>query len=251
MMENGYIRIHRKLEKWEWYTDSKMVHLFLHLLLRANHEDGKWQGYEIKRGQLITGLFALKASTGISTQSLRTCLERLKSTNEITIKTTNKFSLITILHYNDYQAKYNQLTIKSTSQLTNEQQTTNKQLTTNKNEKNEKNEKNYIAFEQAIFEKWNSFVKTYPILSAVREITDSRRLKIKKRFEKKSFQDFDSILKAISEQPFLLAENDKKWKVSFDWLIENDTNYIKISERKYLNKIDFKRKNIEMKEPTT
>ena len=132
----GWIKLHRKLVDWEWYTDSKMVHLLFHLVAKANHKDGKWQGIEVNRGQLITGRDVLKSQTGISTQSIRTCLDRLKSTNEITIKSTNKYSVITIVNYDSYQLNEN-----TNQQLTNKQPTTNQQLTTNKNVKNVKNEK--------------------------------------------------------------------------------------------------------------
>lgn len=98
----GFIKLHRKLQQWEWYNKSEMVHLFIHLLINANSEDGEWQKQPIKRGQLITGLHSLSEKTGISIRTIRTCLGRLKSTNELTIKSTNKFSVITICKYDDY-----------------------------------------------------------------------------------------------------------------------------------------------------
>jgi DNA replication protein DnaD len=146
-LENGWIKIHRKIINTSWYYKrSTVVHLFIHLLIKANHKDKKifWNGKEIiiKRGELLTGLKKLSEETGISIQSIRTALNILKSTNTITIKSTNKFSIIQIVNYNQYQSEEEKLTSKSTSTLTNNQQTTNKQLTTNKNNKNDKNEKN-------------------------------------------------------------------------------------------------------------
>ena len=132
----GWIKMHRNITKWEWYDDSKMVHLFFHLLVSANHKDGNWKGQSVKRGQLITGRKSLSSATGISEQSIRTCLERLSLTNEITIKTTNKNSVITILNYDLYQSKES-----SNQQSTSNQPTINQQLTTNKNDNNVKNEK--------------------------------------------------------------------------------------------------------------
>ena len=134
----GWIKIHRRITKWGWYHKSEMVHLFIHLLLLANHEEKVWQGNIVKRGQCITGRKQLSKDTGISQQTIRTCLTKLKLTNEIATKSTNKFSLITILNYNDYQIKGDKLTTKSTKCLTNNQPTTNQQLTTNKNYKNVK-----------------------------------------------------------------------------------------------------------------
>lgn len=143
----GWIKVHRKLFEWEWYSDSKMVHLFLHLLLSANHKDGKFQGVDIKRGQVLTGRHKLSAVTGLSEQNIRTCLFKLESTNEITIKTTNKNSIITLINYDLYQSESDNLeslTNKSTSKLTINQPTTNQQLTTNNNDKNNKNEKERV-----------------------------------------------------------------------------------------------------------
>ena len=99
----GWIKLHRKFCGWEWFNISEMVHLFIYLLINANHEDGNWRGISIKRGQIITGRNSLSENTGISSQTIRTCLSRLKSTNEITIKSTNKYSIITITKYDDYQ----------------------------------------------------------------------------------------------------------------------------------------------------
>ena len=142
---NGWIKLHYKFLKWEWSNDANMVALFLHLLLKANYQGRNWRGQDIKRGELITGLHSLSAETGISLQSLRTCLKRLKSTNEITIKSTNKYSVICIRNYDKYQ---HEPTSKLTSILTNNQQTTNKQLTTPKEYKKGNNKDNniYVSF---------------------------------------------------------------------------------------------------------
>ena len=142
-MSEGWVKLHRKLIKWEWYKDSNMLHLFIHLLISANHKPGKWRGINIKRGQLITGRKSLSEQTGLSLQTIRTCLNRLKSTTEITIKSTNKYSVITICNYDDYQIKENDNNHLTSQQLTNNQPTTNQQLTTNKNEKKEKNVNKY------------------------------------------------------------------------------------------------------------
>lgn len=139
-MDNGWIKLHRKLEQWEWYRDSKTFHLFIHLLIHANHEPKKWRGIIIERGQLLTGRKALSVATGIGEQSIRTSLARLKSTNEITIQSTSLYSIITICNYNTYQddkREINQVTNQQTNQqLTSDQPAANQRLTTNNNVNN-------------------------------------------------------------------------------------------------------------------
>ncbi len=138
----GWIKLHRKLLNWEWYKNSNMVHVFIHLLFSANYESKKWQGIEIKRGQFVTGRKSLSGSTGISEQSIRTCLSKLKSTNEITIKSTNKYSVITINKYEEYQMNGEEATNTLTTKTTKSQPTVNQQLTTTNNIKKDKKEKN-------------------------------------------------------------------------------------------------------------
>lgn len=102
---SGWVKTHRKVATWEWYKEPNMYHLFSHLILSANHKDGRWKGIDVKRGQVITGRKSLCEQTGISERSIRTCLSKLKATSEVTIKTTSKFSIITICNYEEYQSK--------------------------------------------------------------------------------------------------------------------------------------------------
>jgi len=137
-MNNGWIKINRKILDWGWYQTPETTHLFLHLLLTANTEDKSWQGQVIKRGQLATGRVSLSKNTGISQQTIRTCLERLKSTSEITIESTSKFSIITVIKYNDYQSNAKDQPANQPAY----QPATNQQLTTTKEYKNKKKRKN-------------------------------------------------------------------------------------------------------------
>ena len=134
MLQNGFIALHRSLLSWGWHTDPATGWLFVNLLLMANWTDSEWQGMTIERGQLVTGRKALAAQTGLSEQTVRTSLNRLKSTNEITIASTNKFSVITIVNYGKFQDVPEMPTSTLTSNLTNNQPAANQQLTTNEQE---------------------------------------------------------------------------------------------------------------------
>ncbi|HRY74468.1 MAG TPA: hypothetical protein P5098_02145 [Candidatus Dojkabacteria bacterium] len=140
MPKNGFIKLHRTLLDWEWYQDSNVVRVFLHLILRANHTDQKWQGNIIKRGQLITSYEHLSQEIGdLSTMQIRTALDKLKLTGEITSQSNNLFTVITVNNYSTYQ----DVNKPVNKRITNEQQADNKRITTNKNVlrmiKNDKN----------------------------------------------------------------------------------------------------------------
>ncbi len=86
----GWIKLHRQFINWEWFNKSEAVHLFLYLLLKANHKDGNWQGIEIKKGQFITSYGKISSDTNISLQTIRTLLKKFELTNEINTQPTNK-----------------------------------------------------------------------------------------------------------------------------------------------------------------
>lgn len=101
----GFIVIHRQILDWEWYGDTNTFRMFLHLLLTANYEDGRFEGIEVKRGQVVTSLASLSQKTQQSIQQVRTSLQHLILTGEITSKAYPKFRVITIVNYDKYQDK--------------------------------------------------------------------------------------------------------------------------------------------------
>lgn len=121
MLGGGYIKLHRKLTKWEWYHNANTFRVFIHLLLTANYEPRRFEGKVIDIGQRATSISKLSKELKLSVQSIRTALNHLKSTGELTIATTSKYTIITINNYVSYQ--------QLTNTLTNDQQTANKQLT--------------------------------------------------------------------------------------------------------------------------
>lgn len=130
MMEtNGWIKIHRKIVDWEWSDKTEMVSVWIHLLVMANTKPTDWHGTTIDRGQLVMTRESLAKKIGISEQTLRTCINRLEINQQITKKTTNKFTIITICNYDKYQVS------EVANQPTNNQQITNNQPTNNQQKK--------------------------------------------------------------------------------------------------------------------
>jgi len=132
--DNEFIKVNRKITDWEWYKNFPAYKVFTHCLFKANWKEGKFEGETIPRGSFVTSVGNLAKETGLSVQQVRTALNKLKSTNEITIKTTNKFTVINVVNYSNYQddkrvsnKDYNR---DVNNQITNEQQTNNKQITT-------------------------------------------------------------------------------------------------------------------------
>ena len=124
----GFVAFPRGLTAWEWYDDPNTCRLFFHLMLTANWEPKNWHGIVIAPGSRVASVKKLAEETGLTVRNVRTSLERLKTTNYLTIKTTNKYSVISINNW-DALTGHDKLADK---QATIKRQTTDNQTTTTK-----------------------------------------------------------------------------------------------------------------------
>ena len=128
MANEGFIKLYRKMLEWGWYDDGPTKDVFIHLLLIASYEDKFYRGIPLERGQVVTTVKEMEVKLGLTTQQIRTALSKLISTNEVTKKSTSKFTVYTINNYADYQSSNND----NNKRATNEQQTSNKPSNTKK-----------------------------------------------------------------------------------------------------------------------
>ena len=135
---NGFVTIQRAIVNWRWYSNANTYRVFTHLIYIANFKDVYFESRLIQRGQCVTSVLSLGKSLKLTAQQVRTALNNLKSTSEITIETTSKYSIITIVNYEMYQQINNQ----NNKQITNKQQTNNKQTTTNEQSNKDNNDNN-------------------------------------------------------------------------------------------------------------
>ena len=135
MAGGNYIKLNRSMLKWEWYTDANTKVVFLHAILKANWDDGGYKGHKLQPGDVVFGRKKWAEELGMSEQQIRTAINHLKETGEIsTIKATNKF---TILHIENW-ALYQSSDDETTNNLTNKQPTSNQQATTYQERKERK-----------------------------------------------------------------------------------------------------------------
>ena len=142
--DEEYIKMFRKLVFWEWYTDVNTTKLFLHCLLMANWQPGRWRGISYKKGQFFTSISNLSKETGLTVREVRTALDHLMSTNEVTSQTTSRYTLITVVNFEKYQGK------RQTERQTNDTQndTQNDKQPTNKRQQNKNNKNNKNTTEE-------------------------------------------------------------------------------------------------------
>ncbi len=165
-MSEGYIFLHRKTQKHWVFERSEYLKAWIQMLFDATHQDYEVlvgnQLVKLKRGQFIFGRKAFAKKTGLSERSVRTLINRLKKSQMIDQQTTNKFSIISILNYDDYQTGVQQTSSK--------RPTGDQQATTNNNNNNNNNisaapklleveqyfhDKNCLELAEEFFEYWS------------------------------------------------------------------------------------------------
>jgi len=145
-MNQGYIKLFRKVTGSFVWTNSDMFKLWVLCLMKASHEGRRFlfngQEVPLTSGQFVTGGYAIAkefnegvpSDKAVAWRRLWRWLKKFESEGMLTISSTARYSVISINNWDEYQV--------DDKPLTNQRQTDDKPVTTNKNDKNDKNDKN-------------------------------------------------------------------------------------------------------------
>ena len=204
--KSTFVKLHRSITKWRWYKNQNTKALFIHLMIIANIKDQPFENITVKRGQVITSLASLSSQTGLTMNQVRTALQHLISTKEITSKTTTKYTIITIKNYDEYQ--------KVTKEITNEPQTDNKQITNKpqqyKKDKNIKNVKNERECKTTPKNTFGEFNNVY--------LTETEVANLKQRYPKDYVNKIEKLSAYLESTG---KEYNSHYAVLLQWLAED------------------------------
>lgn len=115
----GWLKIHRDLLSHWCSQDPNFLAVWIRLLLEANFETKKtlinYSPIEVKRGDVIFGLNAFSEKSGVSVSKLRRIMKVLEDEGMIDRQKTNKYSIISITNYDQYQLDDRQNAFKQQS----------------------------------------------------------------------------------------------------------------------------------------
>lgn len=108
-----WVKLHARILDSAVWNDMPVIYLkvFLHCILEANWEDNQWwTGREyvaVPRGSFVSSIVALAKEFKLTRQKMRTCLEMLAASRNLTIASrrgsTIGYSIITVTNYERYQ----------------------------------------------------------------------------------------------------------------------------------------------------
>ena len=140
--ESGWIKIHRKIIDNPIFLNSNLLQLFLYCILRANHKTTEiiFNGEIVKldTGSFIAGRFQIAEDLKMNPSSVYKNLKKLQKLSYISLKSNNRFTIVTVIKYSSYQIFKNEKEQQSNNKVTTKEQQSN----TDKNYKNDKNDKN-------------------------------------------------------------------------------------------------------------
>jgi len=156
---DGWIKLHRKVIDSQVFANSGLFKLWSLCLIKANHVEnwtnveGLTEPVKVMPGQFITGRFALhesyyprKKKNNKSPSTLWNWMQKLENMENLNINSHTKYSIITIINWDEYQSlkqqPHNNLT--TTSQQPNNNLTQTRMIKNDKNDKNDKKKELYV-----------------------------------------------------------------------------------------------------------
>ena len=160
---DGWLKLYRSILDSAVFQDAEVLKVWIWLLCNVAFEQHDTICYgkviHLKPGQIATGRKKIAQCTDLNENKVYRALTALKSLGNIEIKSTNKYSIITVVNWDKYQDENGKRTSseqQTNSKTTTEEHQSNSKTTQHKNGKNGKKEKNiYIcSFFQSVWDEY-------------------------------------------------------------------------------------------------
>lgn len=183
MEDKSYIKLFRKLLNSPIFENEKALKIWIWCLLKATHKErlqlvGQ-QEVTLQKGQFVFGRKRASEELKMSESTIYKYIKLLEKLQMISIKSNNKFSVVTVEKWEEYQVEE----LKDNNKVTTKEQ----QKNTNKNVKNIYLYL-YNKYKEQIEKEPNKVVQ---IISRMKETTDYEMLTLEE--QEKLFYDLMSI----------------------------------------------------------
>lgn len=253
-MQSGWICIHRALLDHWIFQEPEALKLWLYLLLKANHSDKSTMFnkslIDVKRGQVITGRHSLVEKLGITERKVRRYIDTLEIEGMIVQQKTNKYSIISIVKYEQYQDNVQQTSSKRPTDV---QQTSTSKQYNNENNKEQVDKPALILVPDTsvsvvgtkvppcphleIIEAYHRILPELPAVVTGRWANSTRAKNLQARWKEspkhQKLKFWERFFEELRNHPFYMGQNDRGWTASLAWLVERG-NFDKMIE-KFIN----------------
>lgn len=102
-MEDGWIKLHRKMREWQHYQRPSVRLVFEELLFCANTKAGWFHGIKVKRGETMASVSTIEEYTGFSRKTVIKALAMLEESGEIRREKYGNYTKTIICKFDHYQ----------------------------------------------------------------------------------------------------------------------------------------------------
>lgn len=255
-MQNGWVKLWRKSLKSGWLTNPVLWTFWSWCLLKATHKEIDivmgFQQIHLNPGEFIFGRKAASKELKMSQQSIRTCVKNLSLSKNLTIKSTNKFSIISILNWDTYQGQDDDDNQQTNQQLTNDQPTANHKQECKEYKEDIYTSSNEDAAQQKLFKDIdncphqdiiNAYHEILPEWPQVKlKLWNGQRAKLlRSRWRSnpkcQTLEWWKEFFKYIRLSDFLMGKTERgkgheNWQPNLEWVLR-ERNFVNIIEKKY------------------
>lgn len=229
-MNNGWIKLHRKLFENPVSQKPNYLSVWIYLLTHANHTEKSIiinnKKAVIKKGSFLGSISKISTHFNLTRSTVKSIIDYFESDKMLYTERTRNYTIFHILNYDLYQCDVHQ-------QNTNKTPTDQRGATT-KNDKNDKNEINIegTSIEEA-FSIYNDVAKKHG-LPVAQVLNKERKAKLKARLKDcDGLEGWNIAMEKLSQSAFLTGKT-KDWKASFDFVLQQ-SSFIKLMEGVYDN----------------
>ena len=262
-MEDGWIKLHRKMREWQHYQRPSIRLVFEELLFCANTKAGWFHGIKVNRGETMVSIETICAYTGFSRATVVAALKILEETKEIKRSKCWRGIRTKIMNFDKYQdngssessivrSSKNEQLIEPQSELQTELLIEPEQeLKKDKKEKNniDANASSSVAAapdpdlssqESVDFVGLMKFFnrtmeQAKSIIPRCQSCEGKRREFVRARIREHGMDKVYEMITKASESDFLNGKNDRGWIADFTWLFR-PSNFQKVLEGNYDNR---------------
>ena len=231
----SFLQVYRNQEVEELLRYPNAWCLLTIIAMRAKRTN-KFNSKGLKIGEALIGDHC---NYGMTRQQYRTAKKQLSKWNFATFRTTNKGTITRLNNSRIFNINSELPNHQDNHQISKKQPSGNHQVTTNNNERMKINNKENtdILSIQDFVPIWNNMAQKHNLaqirLTPGREKHISDKIRVRIKADPNFILNYKECIDKIPQCPFLLGDNERDWRIDFDWLIKNNENYLKILDGNY------------------
>ena len=262
-MEDGWIKLHRKMREWQHYQRPSIRLVFEELLFCANTKAGWFHGIKVNRGETMVSIETICAYTGFARATVVSALKILEETKEIKRSKCWRGIRTKIMNFDKYQdngsSESSIVRSSKTEQLIEPQSELQTELLIEHEQelKKDKKEKNNIdanasssgasapdhdlsSQESVDFVGLMKFFnrameQAKAIIPRCQSCEGKRREFVRGRIREHGMDKVYEMITKASDSDFLNGKNERGWIADFTWLFR-PSNFQKVLEGNYDNR---------------